>query len=234
MGRPLRIIVPNLPFHILNRGNNRQLVFREEEDFIYYLELLKRYKKELGFKLYHFILMPNHTHFQMEPTIEGNLSKIMQRLTLAHTWYFNKKYGGVGHVWQGRFKSSLIDKENYFLWCGLYIELNPVRAGLVQKPENWRYSSYNFYAQGDGETDSLIAEILDVDPYYLEFGVTLKERQEKYRKNMEEAIREEFLKNIRRELDEGVFGSPEFTQTMKEKFKIRSLKERGRPQKGEK
>jgi len=232
MGRPLRIIVPNLPFHILNRGNNRQLVFREEEDFIYFLELLKRYKKEIGFKLYHFILMPNHTHFQMEPTTEGSLSKIMQRLTLAHTWYFNKKYEGVGHVWQGRFKSSLIEKENYFLWCGLYIELNAARSGLVQKPENWRYSSYNFYAHG--ETDSLITEILDVDPYYLEFGTTPKERQEKYRKSIEEVIREKFLKNIRRGLNEGVFGSSEFTQTMKEKFKIRYLKKRGRPQKREK
>ena len=85
MGRALRITVPNLPFHILNRGNNRQLVFREKEDFSYYLGLLKRYKKEFAFRLYHFILMPNHTHFQMEPTIEGSLSKIMQRLTLAHT-----------------------------------------------------------------------------------------------------------------------------------------------------
>ncbi|MBT9164669.1 MAG: hypothetical protein DDT22_00730 [candidate division WS2 bacterium] len=74
MGRPLRIIVPNLPFHILNRGNNRQSVFREEADFIYYLELLKRYKKELGFKLFHFILMPNHTHFSSSQT-EGKTTE---------------------------------------------------------------------------------------------------------------------------------------------------------------
>lgn len=232
MGRPLRITVPNLCFHVLNRGNNRQLVFRKEEDFTYYLGLLKRYKKEFAFKLYHFILMPNHTHFQMEPTIEGSLSKIMQRLTLAYTWYFNKKYGCVGHVWQGRFKSSLIDKENYFLWCGLYIELNAVRAKLVQKPEDWPYSSYNFYAYG--KEDSPIKEILDVDPYYLELVKSPQERQDRYRRNAEEVMREEFLRNIRGRLDEGVFGSPGFIQIMKEKFKISSLRGKGRPRKEEK
>ena len=232
MGRPLRITVPNLPFHVLNRGNNRQLVFREKEDFSYYLRLLKRYKKEFAFRLYHFILMPNHTHFLMEPTIEGSLSKIMQRLTLAHTWYFNKKYDCVGHAWQGRFKSSLIDKENYFLWCGLYIELNAVRAGLVRKPEDWSFSSYNFYAYG--KKDPLINKILDVDPYYLELGANPQERQERYRRNMEEVIKEEFLRNIRKRLDEGVFGRPDFIQEMKETFKIRSLRLKGRPRKEEK
>ena len=119
MPRPLRITLPNLPFHILNRGNNRQKVFIDEFDFIYFIDLLKRFKKELNFKLYHFCLMPNHTHFIMEPTTEGSLPKIMLKLTLAHTRYFNKKYHGVGNVWQGRYKSSLIDKDNYFIWCGI-------------------------------------------------------------------------------------------------------------------
>lgn len=118
MARPLRITIPNLPFHILNRGNNRQIIFREEEDYLYFLKLIKRYKKELKFKLCHLCLMPNHIHFIIEPTVEGSLSKIMMRLTLAYSSYFNKKYEEVGHVWQGRYKSSLIDKENYFIWCG--------------------------------------------------------------------------------------------------------------------
>ncbi|MBM3251019.1 MAG: hypothetical protein FJZ07_02180, partial [Candidatus Nealsonbacteria bacterium] len=99
MPRPLRITTPNIPFHILNRGNNRQEVFKDEEDFEFFLNLLKRYKKELFFKLYHFCLMPDHTHFVLEPTIEESLPKIMLKLTLSHTRYFNKKYRGVGHVW---------------------------------------------------------------------------------------------------------------------------------------
>ena len=232
MPRPLRITVPNFPFHILNRGNNRQVVFREEEDFVYFLKLLKRYKKELKFKLYHFCLMPNHSHFMIEPTIEGSLSKIMLKLTLAYTWYFNKKYRGVGHVWQGRYKSSLLDKEDYFIWCGLYNELNPTRAKLVERPEDWPWSSFRFYAFG--EIDPLMAELIDMDPYYLELGSGPQERQKQYRENMEGVMKEEFLKNIREKLDEGVFGRSNFVEEMKKKFKIKSLRPKGRPEGKEK
>jgi len=232
MPRPLRITVPNLPFHILDRGNNRQIVFREDEDFVYFLKLLKRYKKELKFKLYHLCLMSNHIHFLIEPTVEGSLPKIMMRLTLAYSSYFNKKYGGVGHVWQGRYKSSLIDKEDYFIWCGLYIELNPVRAKLVTQPEDWRWSSYNFYAFG--EIDPLIENLIDVDPYYLQLGSSPGERQKRYRQNIEGVMEERFLKDIREKLNEGVFGNLNFIKEMKEKFKIRSLRSRGRPRRAEK
>jgi len=232
MPRPLRITIPYLPFHILDRGNNRQIVFREDEDFVYFLKLLKRYKKELKFKLYHLCLMSNHIHFLIEPTVEGSLPKIMMRLTLAYSSYFNKKYGGVGHVWQGRYKSSLIDKEDYFIWCGLYIELNPVRAKLVTQPEDWRWSSYNFYAFG--EIDPLIENLIDVDPYYLQLGSSPGERQKRYRQNIEGVMEERFLKDIREKLNEGVFGNLNFIKEMKEKFKIRSLRGRGRPRRAEK
>jgi len=230
MPRPLRIIVPNLFFHILNRGNNRQTVFRDKDDFLFFIQLLKRYKKELKFRLYHFCLMPNHTHFIIEPTIEGSLSKIMLRLTLAYTWYFNKKYNAVGHVWQGRYKSSLLDRENYFLWCGLYIELNPVRAGLAGRPEEWQWSSYRFYAFGDN--NRLIDGLIDFDPYYLELGDDPLERQKRYQEEIG-GTREEFLGNIRKQLDEGVYGRLEFVREMKEKFKIKSLRSSGRPKKEE-
>lgn len=229
MGRPLRIIVPNLPFHIINRGNARQAVFRDKEDFEYYLQLIKRYKKEFKFKLFHFVLMPNHVHFLMEPTTEGSVSKIMHRMTLAHKWYFNKKYYSVGHVWQGRFKSSLIDKEDYFLHCGLYIELNPVRAKLVKKAEDWKYSSYEFYAFG--RYSPLIEDILDIDPFYFELGKDDNERQMNYRDNVQKVIEESFLETIRADLDKGVFGDNKFVQEMKEKFKICSSQGRGRPKK---
>jgi len=234
MPRPPRITVPGLPFHVLDRGNNRQIIFHDDEDFVYLLKLLKRYKKELKFRVYHFCLMPNHIHLMIEPTIEGSLPKIMMRLTLAYSSFFNKKYGGVGHVWQGRYKSSLIDKEDYFIWCGLYVELNPVRAGLVVRPENWKWSSYRFYAFG--EINPLMEGLIDVDPYYLKLVCpTAQERQKRYRENVEGVVKEEaFLKNIRKKLDEGVFGKPSFIQEMKEKFKIKSLRPRGRPRRGEK
>jgi len=232
MGRALRIIVPNLPFHVLNRGNNRQLVFKDSEDFKYYLGLLIKYKKEFGFKLYHFILMPNHAHFLLEPTAEGSLPKFMQKITLAHTRYFNKKYQSIGHVWQGRYKSSLIDKEDYFIWCGLYIELNSVRARLAVLPEDWRWSSYNFYAFG--KIDSLTENLIDVDPYYLKLGSTSQERQNRYREVVKEIIKEDSLKRIRKNLDGGVFGSDDFAKKIKEKFEGAFLGLRGRPRKEEK
>ena len=157
----------------------------------------------------------------------------MMRLTLAYSSYFNKKYRGVGHVWQGRYKSSLIDKEDYFIQCGVYIELNPVRAGLVARPEDWRWSSYRFYAFG--EINPLTEGLIDVDPYYLGLGTTVQERQKKCRENIVAIVKEEaFLKNIRKKLDEGIFGKPSFIQEMKEKFKIKSLRPRGRPRRGEK
>jgi len=227
MARPLRITVANLPFHVLDRGNNRQTIFLQEEDFIYFLKLLKKYKKELKFKIYHLCLMPNHFHFMIEPTIEGSLPRIIMRLTLAYSSYFNKKYRGVGHVWQGRYKSSLIDKENYFIWCGLYIELNPVRAGLAAEPKDWCWSSYRFYAFG--EADPLMEGLIDVDPYYLEIGYTTQARQKKYRENVGGIMKENFLSNIRERLDEGIFGGEDFVREAKERFKIRSLRGRGRP-----
>ena len=232
MPRPLRITVSNLPFHVLDRGNNRQIIFHDDEDFIYFLKLLKRYKKELKFKLYHFCLMSNHIHLMIEPTVEGSLPKIMMRLTLAYSSFFNKKYRGVGHVWQGRYKSSLVDKEDYFIWCGLYVELNPVRAGLVARPEDWRWSSYRFYAFG--ELDPLMEGLIDIDSYYLKLGSSFQERQERYRQNVEGVMKEKFLQDIRKKLDEGVFGREDFVKEAKEKFKIKSLRPRGRPKSEEK
>ena len=169
-------------------------------------------------------------HLMIEPLIDGSLPKIMMRLTLAYSSYFNRKYRGVGHVWQGRYKSSIIDKDNYLIWCGLYIEINPLRAGLVEKPEDWQFSSYEFYAFS--KAHPLIEKLIDIDPYYYQgLGNSLKERQERYRQYINDVIDETFLKGIRDQLNEGVFGEKKFIQKMKTKFKIRSLRGKGRPRK---
>ena len=118
--------------------------------------------------------------------MEGSLPKIMLKFTLAHTRYFNKKYKGVGHVWQGRYKSSLIDKENYFVWCGLYNELNPVRARIAKHPKDWKYSNLNFY--GNQETDSSINGLIDDDPYYLELNSDTERRRQIYLDNINKII----------------------------------------------
>lgn len=229
MGRLPRITVANVPYHVLNRGNNKQLVFRDGGDYLYYLTLIERYKEKISFKLYHFSLMPNHIHFLMEPIKDGDISEIMQRLTTAYTSYYNDKYGTVGHVWQGRFKSPLIDKDEYFLQCGLYIELNPRRAGLVEKPEDWRWSSYSFYAFGRSEP--LIEKIIDLDPFYLDMAEDEEKRQELYRERVGGIMQDEFLKNIRRQFNKGLYGSQEFMGQMSKRLGIEFGKKKGRPRK---
>lgn len=229
MPRLLRITAPNLPFHIIDRGNNKQVVFQEQQDFFYFLKLLERYKKELKFKLYHLCLMPNHIHLMIEPTVEESISKIMMCLTLAYSSYFNQKNKGVGHVWQGRYKSSLIGEEDYFITCALYIELNPVRAKMVARPQDYQWSSYSWYAFGQAHLS--IEKILDFDPYYLKLGNSDSIRQKQYRESINVVMREDFLKNIRTQLHQGVYGGDEFVRVMKEKFKIGSLRKVGRPRK---
>lgn len=228
MPRPLRITNPNIPFHVLNRGNNRQAIFLEEEDYLRFLKLIRRYKEKPGFRLYHFCLMPNHYHLLLESTKEGGLTEAMAGLAISYSKYFSRKYQTVGHFWQGRFKSSLVDREEYFLWCGLYIELNPLRAGLVKAPQEWRWSSYSFYAQGKAEP--LIEGLIDLDPYFLELSGDDQERRRLYRKRMEETGKD-FLEDIRTKMRSGVYGRPEFVKEMRAVFSLGSPRGIGRPRK---
>lgn len=142
MPRGARILLKNVCYHIINRGNQKQNIFVENTDFEKYLQLLKYYKKKYSCKVFGYCLMPNHIHIMLEPKQPADLSRFMQCLTQSYTIWFNHKYKKVGHLWQERFKSKLIQKDNYFLDCLYYIETNSVRAGLVSSPINYRWSSY--------------------------------------------------------------------------------------------
>ncbi|MDI6840361.1 MAG: transposase [bacterium] len=227
MGRPLRIAVEGLPYHVVNRGNGRQAVFLDDEDFEKYVELLRRYKKEYCFELYHWVLMNNHFHLLLETTNKGSVSKIMQGITLAHTRYFNHKYKSVGHVWQGRFKSPIIEKDSYLLECARYVELNPVRVGLVKDPGDYKYSSYRFYSLG--ETDGLT----DEDPLYKTFGKDSDTRHERYCEFVNEGLRDEVLSKIRGSLSRGdVLGTTDFVEKFRDKLGLPlKRRPRGRPRK---
>jgi len=173
MPRIPRTYAPDGVYHILSRGNNRARIFHDHHDYRSFLQIVGHYKKVFGFKLYHYCLMPNHVHFTIQPNSE--MPKFMQRIKLTYSKVFRDRYAFVGHVWQGRYKSLHIDNDAYLLACGNYIEMNPVRAGLVTKPENWPYSSYRFYAYGEKNT------LVDMDPLYLSLGQTPAERQSRYR-----------------------------------------------------
>lgn len=227
MSRPLRINQPHIPFHVLNRGDNKEKIFHDDEDYIYYLKLIGRYKSKFKLKLYHFSLMPNHVHFQIEPMIENTLSKFMQCLTIAHTVYVNRKYNRVGHVWQGRFKSSIIGTDVYFLRCGFYIELNAKRANLVHVPEEWRWSSYRFYI--GAEKDGLIKNLIDLDPFYLSLSDAGTGRQKEYKRLVNSMSEPANLQYIKKQLDIGVYGSDEFIKKIREDYGIKQKRKAGRP-----
>jgi len=130
MSRPLRINLSDFIYHVLNRGNNRQVIFVEEKDYLHYLDILKRYKEKFQFKIFAYCLMSNHIHLLIQISQKGTISEIMKAITIAHTRYYHYKYQSSGHVWQGRFKSPLVSSDEYLLAVMRYIEQNPVRAGI--------------------------------------------------------------------------------------------------------
>lgn len=145
MAYPPRTYVDGAIYHVTTRGNNRQTIFLQEADFRRCLKLLQSYKRKFAFKLHAYALMPNHVHLLIEPSVKANLSRIMQSFSIAYTKYFNKKHKQVGHLFQGRFFSKLIDQEPYLLVASRYIHLNPVKAKLVKHPTEYRWSSYPAY-----------------------------------------------------------------------------------------
>jgi len=148
------LIAPFTLYHIVSRGNNQRRIFRAERDYSKFLSLLCQTKKLYPFYLYSFSLLPNHYHLALE-TKESSISKIMHQINSSYAKYFRHRYKGSGHLFEGRFYSSVIDKDSYLWELGCYIDLNPVRAGLVKKPEDYKWSSYLVYFQGK-EKDGLL------------------------------------------------------------------------------
>ena len=174
MPRSPRLLLSQSFYHVMTRGNNRLQVFKTEADYRYYIELISRFKKELPFDLYHYCLMPNHIHFLIKTKDANNFSVFMKKLNLAYFYHYKNYYSWIGHFWQGRFKSQPVGKDEYFIQCGKYIELNPVRANLVSKPEDYSYSSYRYYAFG--QPDPLLTE----DILYSDLGIKKSDRQKAY------------------------------------------------------
>ncbi len=144
MARKPRIEFEGAFYHVITRGNQRQKIFRDEEDFGKYLEILAGYKDRHKYHLYAYVLMNNHVHLLIETT-EIPLSKILQGINQSYTAWFNRKYRTVGHLFQGRYKAILCDRDNYLLSLVKYIHLNPVRARLIKTPEEYPWSSHRIY-----------------------------------------------------------------------------------------
>ena len=145
MGYPPRLCFDGALYHLTARGDNREPIFLDAADYQHYLLLLRRYKDHFRSKLHAYALMPNHVHLILEPAPETTVSRIMQCTGITYTKYFNRRYGRVGHVFQGRFHSRLIEKDAYLLVASRYVHLNPVRAKLVRRPADYLWSSYRAY-----------------------------------------------------------------------------------------
>ncbi|MEK7664525.1 MAG: transposase [Patescibacteria group bacterium] len=206
MPRQPRIILFQSCYHIITRGNNKNIIFKEDSDYLFFLNLVLKYKKIHPFDIYHYCLMPNHTHFLIQTRKTTDFSIFMKKLNLSYFHYFNKKYGWVGHFWQNRFKSQPVGKDNYFIQCGKYIELNPKRAGIVKDLKEYLYSSYNHYAYGEEN------ELLTDDFLYQTLGKNKKERQANYREMFIDAV-------INKSYNKKIWGSD--SQRYMEKRKIK-------------
>jgi putative transposase len=175
MPRQTRQFYQGQYYHIITRGNNRQFLFREAEDFEFYMEQVRRYKERYEVAIVHYCIMSNHVHFLMRnESGERGISKMMQGLGMAYARYYKKKRRKTGHVFEDRFKSIWIETDAYLLECGRYIERNPVRAKMVKKADEYKWSSYRYYAYG--EPDALITENI----LYQGLGQTPEECREAY------------------------------------------------------
>lgn len=227
MSRPPRISLENFIYHIINRGNNGQAVFYDEDDFSKYLSLLRRYKEKFIFRVYAYCLMSNHAHLLIQPTQPSTLSKIMQSLTTAHTKLHHYKYNTSGHLWQGRFKNPIVQTDIYLLECIKYIEFNPVRANVVQTPLHYKWSSFRFHVGADNNN-----KLLDLDPAFITLGNTMQERFDSYMRFIQQEVSTEMLRHIKESINNGLFlADKAFEDEIREKLQLARPRRKGRPSK---
>ncbi|MES9900806.1 MAG: transposase [Sedimenticola sp.] len=185
MPRKARVLVPNCPHHIVQRGHNRKAIFLSDQDYQFYLENLREWKNKLGIKLYSWCLMTNHIHIHIvaEPGNDAmTLSLLMKRVNGRQSAYVNKLEGRSGSLWEGRYKASPIQRDSYLLCCHRYVELNPVRAGMVEMAEEYPWSSYQERIIGSN------ISMLDKDACYTGLADTDRERKHCYRTFVEEGM----------------------------------------------
>ena len=198
MARLARVCPIGIPQHIIQRGNNRQVCFASEQDFSAYVNWLKDYSKKYQVEIHAWILMTNHVHLLCTPRIDNAVSRMMQSLGRHYVRYFNFSYKRTGTLWEGRFKSCLVQEENYLLQLYRYIELNPVRAGMVGQPSDYVWSSYSINALGKK------SELCTPHPLYLALGSEPKERQSNYRELFKYHVEGSLLEDIRLATNKGL------------------------------
>jgi putative transposase len=191
MPRRPRVQLPGVPLHVIQRGNNRQACFYAEEDYRFYLEWLAEYAKKAGCQVHAYVLMTNHVHLLLSSIRADGVGALMKGLGQRYVQYVNRQYRRSGTLWEGRYRSCLVQQDAYLLSCQRYIELNPVRAGMVEHPGEYRWSSYG--CNGQGQTDPVVVPHL----LYLQLGETAAERRRRYRALFRSDMDDKLLEQIR-------------------------------------
>ncbi|OOG24914.1 transposase [Thioalkalivibrio denitrificans] len=191
MARMPRIVIPGQPLHVIQRGNNRADVFFQRSDYLRYLNDLREAAERYGCAIHAYVLMTNHVHLLLTPDHEQGPAHMMQAVGRRYVRYVNTRHGRTGTLWEGRYKSVVVDSENYLLACSRYIELNPVRAGMVTHPGEYSWSSYGCNARG--VADNLITP----HPVYRALGPSAAEREAAYGALFGGLLESRTLKEIR-------------------------------------
>ncbi len=209
MPRPPRFDVPDVPYHVIQRGVNRAACFFGDVDRRYYLKLLARFAAHRGCAVHAYVLMGNHVHLLITPAEKGAVAALMQDLGRSYVRVINAIHERTGTLWEGRFKSSVVDSESYFLACQRYIELNPVRAGMVVRAADYPWSSHAHYASSEAKSFLVAHEC------FVRLGATGDERKAAYRRLFVEAMSPAELRAIRAAANSSTaLGTARFIESM--------------------
>lgn len=228
MPRKARILVPDTPHHIVQRGHNRAVVFVEESDYQYYLDTLSEWKVTLKVRVYAYCLMTNHVHLVLCPGSDtSSIAKLMKRLAARQTRKVNRLERRTGTLWESRYRSSPIETDAYLLACTRYVELNPVRAGMVAKPQNYRWSSYG------AKTGRVPEELVDYDECYMALATDAEGRRNAYQSWVTAGVSSDEKDIIERSIQRGqLTGTKHFVDQIEARIGIRvETRGRGRPSK---
>ena len=228
MPREPRFVLPGYPHHVVHRGHNRRDILSSAQDRAFYLQTLREVKEKIGCRLYAFCLMSNHVHLLVNPEKDGdNLGTLMKTVAGTYTKYFNDTYKQSGTAWEGRYRSSVVDSDNYLLACCRYIEMNPVRAGIAKTPDGYLWSSFIY------KTGIMRRTWIDADPEYIGLGKSESRRQAAYRELVLTATPEEERKLLRDAVSKDhLTGNDEFREKVRETTgRLVGPGRRGRPRK---
>ncbi len=196
MARKPRFNLIGVPQHVIQRGNNCEPCFFADSDYIYYLNCLQQSAEKFGCLIHAYVLMTNHVHILATPQMDYGISQMMQSIGRKYVRYVNTKYHRTGTLWEGRYKASLVDTEHYLLTCMKYIELNPLRAGMVEEPGEYPWSSYERNARGKEN-----ARIFE-HPVYTALGKNIDERASVYHATFSHSIGYTTLDEIRKAVNQ--------------------------------